>query len=141
MEERNMDTGVGAPDLDALYELLSDSHRRYVLYYLLERDHVNVDRLSLQIAGWDQDVQVEAVSEDAVNRVTVSLVHNHLPRLSDHGLLNYDHRSGDIVVGEQFDAIRSTVERARTIEQPDLTVSDSAESFLYSDPLTEPDDQ
>ncbi|MFC6768175.1 DUF7344 domain-containing protein [Natrinema soli] len=136
-----MDTGVDDADFDALYGLLSDSYRRYVLYYLLDSEYANVDGVSLQIAGWEQDIPIENVSEDALNTVTLSLVHNHLPRLVDHGLVNYDRRSGDIIVGDRFDAIRSTVEQARAVEEPDITINNSTESFLYSELLTERDDQ
>jgi len=56
-----MDTGVDAADFDALCELLSDSYRRYVLYYLLNSEYENVDGASLQITGWKQDIPIETV--------------------------------------------------------------------------------
>ncbi|WP_226041654.1 hypothetical protein [Natrinema sp. DC36] len=135
-----MDAGVDAVDFDGIYELLSDSYRRYVLYYLLESECANVGEVSLQIARLEQGIPIETVSKETVNTVTLSLVHDHLPRLVDHGLVNYDRRSGDIIVGDRFDAIRSTVERARTVEEFDITVSTPTESFLYSELFTERDD-
>ncbi len=132
-----MDTGVENLDHDTIYELLSESRRRYILYYLLDSEHANIDGVALQIAAEEQDKAIELVSEDEKETITISLIHNHLPRLADHGIITYDHRSGDFVSGENFDMIRVTIEHARDLESVGLTGSNPTESFLYSDPLTE----
>jgi len=31
--------------------------------------------------------------------------HRHLPRLEDHGLIDWDERTGDVTKGAEFDAI------------------------------------
>ncbi|WP_226479034.1 DUF7344 domain-containing protein, partial [Natrinema amylolyticum] len=137
LEGQNMDTGVENLDLDTIYELLSESRRRYVLYYLLDREHANVDRLALQIAAEEQDKAIKRVTDGEKETVSISLMHNHLPRLADHKVITYDQRSGDLVTGEQFDTMRATIKRAGNIESVDSIGSNRTESFLYSDPVTE----
>ncbi|ELY63813.1 DUF7344 domain-containing protein [Natrinema versiforme] len=135
-----MDKGVANPDLDTIYEHLSESRRRYVLYYFLESGHANVEEIALQISAWEQDVSIGSVSVDEKEAVTLSLIHKHLPRLADHEIITYDQRSGDIVIGDNFDSVRPTVTRARESEQIDPVVRHPTESVLHSDPLTEPTD-
>lgn len=119
--------------LDAIYEFLSAARRRYILYYLLENGNGNIDGLSIQIAAWEAGIPVTAVSKNDRKSITVSLLHDHVPRLADHEVVEYDARSGDVVMGSRFEDVRSFVERARAVE--DVTVIDeSRESFLYSNP-------
>ncbi|MDS0478038.1 hypothetical protein [Natrinema sp. 1APR25-10V2] len=132
-----MDTGDDPSDLDAIYGLLSDPYRRYVLYYFLENERATIDRLALQLAAWEHDKAVESVSEDEKETITVALRHNHLPQLEDHGIVTVNQRSGDIVAETGFDGIRATAERAREVEGPDSIVGNATESFLYSDPVAE----
>ncbi len=129
---------VSALSLDTIYGMLSESRRRYVLYYFLENDHANIESLSLQIAAWSQDVTVDAITEEMKESVTTSLIHSHLPKLEDHGLIEYDGRTGDVIVADGFDEIRTTISRARAAEEEVEVTGSSIESFLYSEPLTQP---
>ncbi|MDQ2051960.1 hypothetical protein RBH26_15895, partial [Natronolimnohabitans sp. A-GB9] len=52
--------------LDAVYDLLSESRRRYVLYYFLDNEHANIEGLSLQIAAWEQDVTITGSDMESV---------------------------------------------------------------------------
>ncbi|WP_425606687.1 DUF7344 domain-containing protein [Natrinema marinum] len=132
-----MDTEVDPSDLDVIYGLLSDSDRRYVLYYFLENERSTIDRIALELAGWKTDAPLESVSDDEKETVSMALRHNHLPRLSDHGLVTFDQRSGDVAVGTEFDSVRSTVKRAREEETPDSVTNGAAESFLSRHPVPE----
>ncbi|WP_440764999.1 DUF7344 domain-containing protein [Natronorubrum sp. DTA7] len=124
--------------LDTVYGLLSESRRRYVLYYFLENDHGNIESLSLQIAAWGQDGSIDAITKEQKQSVTTSLIHSHLPKLEDHGLIEYDGRTGDVIVDDGFDGIRTTIARARAAEEEVEVTGTSMESFLYSEPLTQP---
>ncbi|MXV63115.1 hypothetical protein GS429_13765 [Natronorubrum sp. JWXQ-INN-674] len=126
---------MNAESLDVVYGLLSEARRRYVLYYFLDNEHANIDGLSLQIAAWERDLTVDAVSEDHKQTVMLSLIHSHLPKLADHRLVEYDDRTGDVIADDEFDDIRSTVSRARTDDEQVEVTGDSKESFLYSEPL------
>ncbi|WP_408958626.1 hypothetical protein [Natrinema sp. 74] len=124
-------------DLDAIYGVLSDSHRRYVLYYFLENERANIDTLALQLAAWKHDKALKSVLEDEKEAITLALLHKHLPQLAEHGFVTFDQRSGDVVVGTNFHVVRPTVEHAREVEETDSIVGNATESFLYSNPLAE----
>jgi hypothetical protein len=128
-----MEPGAEAADLDVLFRLLSESRRRRMLYYFLDGDCANVETLARWIAAWEADEALESVSSEAVERRTVSLVHNHLPRLAEHGFVRYDHRSGDVAVDDAFEAARPTLERAAAIEGREPV----AESVPHTDPVAE----
>ncbi|MFC4541952.1 hypothetical protein ACFO5R_08440 [Halosolutus amylolyticus] len=120
--------------LDTIYGLLAASQRRYILYYLLDNDRANIEGLSLQLAAWENDEPVTAVSEADRKDVVVSLVHSQLPKLESHGVIEYDERSGDIVAVEGFDDLWAAVERAYVFDDA-VVIDESDESFLYSEPL------
>ena len=126
---------AGTLSLDAVYGILSESRRRYLLYYFLESDHANIEGLSLQIVAWEQDVPIDTVSEAQKQRVTSSLIHSHLPKLEDNGIVEYDDRTGDVVVSDGFDEVRETVRQAREMEDDVTVAGSSMESFLYSEPV------
>lgn len=109
--------------LDVAFTLLSNSRRRYLLYRLEDNDPMTTEELSLEIAAWERDVPVEGVREDDRKRVETTLVHTHLPRLADHGILETDSETGDVETGERFAEIRPLVERAQATEL-DETVTD-----------------
>ncbi|WP_254530368.1 DUF7344 domain-containing protein [Natrinema gelatinilyticum] len=132
-----MDTGEDPPDLDARYELLSESRRRYVLYYLFDNDHASIDRLASQVAAWEQNVSIESVSDEQRKSIVVGLLHNHLPRLEEHDVVTFDQRRGDVHRGRRFEALTSTVKRAREDDEIESAVSTSSETFLYGDTVTE----
>ncbi len=133
--KNSVDMESERPSLDAVYEILSESRRRYLLYYFLENDHANVESVSLQIAAWEQEKSIEDVTEAEKQRVTASLVHSHLPRLEDHGLVEHDSRTGDVIAGDGFAEIRETVRQARANEDEVTVTGSSMESFLYSEPV------
>ncbi|ELY49190.1 DUF7344 domain-containing protein [Natronolimnohabitans innermongolicus] len=122
--------------LDDIYELLSESRRRYILYYFLDNEHANVEGLSLQIAAWELDSTVDVVTEERKQRVTTSLIHSHLPKLADYGLIEYDGRTGDVVATDELDDVCDTIARARRAEDDVTITGSSTESVLYSEPLT-----
>lgn len=106
-----------AADADELLSTLNDSRRRQTLYYLLANRHTDLDSLSLQIAAWERDETIAAVPEDASEAVAVSLHHNHIPRLAESGIVEYDTRSGDIVRGSGFDEVEPVVRQLREAEE------------------------
>ena len=64
----------------------------------MKNKHGTVEDLSRQIARWEAETKGDDASKDGQHRVAVALVHNHLPRLADHDIIEYDQRSGDIVL-------------------------------------------
>lgn len=93
--------------------ILSNPRRRFLLYRFLENDRANLTEIALQIAAWEKGTSIEDVSENLHQRIEIVLVHNHLPRLADHGVIEYDRRSGDIVVRDGFEELRPVIDQIR----------------------------
>lgn len=71
---------------DAIFEVLSNPRRRCLLHYLSQRvGAVAIDDAAKQIALWEGDA-----SRERYERVLTGLLHNHVPTLTDAGLVDYD---------------------------------------------------
>jgi predicted transcriptional regulator len=75
-------------DVSAAFDLLRDARRRGVLYTVMQNGRTSVSELARRIAAWQSAEGDE--SPDAVT-VETSLVHVHLPKLDDAGVIEYDH--------------------------------------------------
>ena len=107
--------------MEAACSLLAESKRRYLLYLLAENQEGNIEDLITQITAWEHGERVDVIDKDTRQRVYVSLVHNHLPRLADYDIIEYDLRSGDIVLDEGFDDIKPLLEQFKqTEEEPEI---------------------
>ncbi|QLK26476.2 hypothetical protein HYG81_02325 [Natrinema zhouii] len=81
--------------LDDIYHLLQTKRRRDVLRYLHEEGgRVRLRDLAEQVAAWEQETAVENLSSDERQRVYISLYQSHLPKLDNHGIVNYDKDRG-----------------------------------------------
>lgn len=103
--------------MDAIYTLLGDRRRRYLLYLLAETDYAGVSDLAARIAAWEVGEATGTVPEPTRRSVHVSLVHTHLPMLADHAVVDYDLRSGDVVLGEGFEEVEPLLEQFRATEE------------------------
>lgn len=74
-------------DYDTMFEVLADKRRRLVLHHLAEDQSAELDELV--------DSVCDSVESDPPD-VSAALHHNHLPRLDDAGILEYDSRSGSV---------------------------------------------
>lgn len=96
------DPGTLGDALDEVVAVLADKRRRYVLHYLVvTEDPVTITELSAEIAEW-------GARDRGTARTT--LVHHHLPKLVDSGLVHVDRDGGTIVIsekGERADQVRS----------------------------------
>ena len=113
--------------VDETFSLISDSRRRFTLYFLLSNGQANIETVSLQIAAWEQDKTIASVSEKTQETIKISLHHNHLPKLVESGIIEYDSRSGDIVRGDRFNEIQSAIEQIRANEE-ETGIDDSHDS-------------
>lgn len=102
---------VPAGHRDVLGELLSglaSRRRREVLYYLLEHELADLESVAGRIARRERTADHETVRID--------LVHNHLPKLADRGLVEYDPRSGAIRLIDLDDRFVALLERCRSLD-------------------------
>lgn len=81
---------------DQFYQALASSHRRRLLYYLLETTESTVDELASVLSGWE--VTATGTMHRQADRLKrrIELVHIHLPRLADAGLIQYDPATGSV---------------------------------------------
>ncbi|MUV56527.1 hypothetical protein [Halogeometricum sp. CBA1124] len=87
----------GELSLDAIFHILSNRRRRFVLYFLSDvRGPVGREELARRVATWEAGVDIDEATSEQVTRTTVSLDHAHLPRLEDDGVVTYD-READVV--------------------------------------------
>ncbi|WP_254761698.1 DUF7344 domain-containing protein [Natrinema marinum] len=112
---------TNASRMEVACSLLSEPERRFLLYELATDRTANIEDLVSQIAAWELDARIAGIDKETRQQVYVSLVHNHLPRLADYDIIEYDLRSGDIVLEEGFDDIKPLLEQFRqTEEEPEL---------------------
>ena len=100
--------------MDAAYALLGSADRRQLLYKLRQTDRASVAELALLIA---RHRETESSLEEAQQHAYISLVHNHLPRLADHDVLEYDLRSGDVVPASGFAELEALLEQFSETEE------------------------
>lgn len=107
-------------DPETAYSLLANPRRRQVLDRFRRSRVWTVDELAAEVAAVERDVAVDAVDDDTHERFAISLVHNHLPRLADHGVVEWDQRSGDAVRADRFEALEpflvTTLEGAGSVD-------------------------
>lgn len=106
-----------AIDLDDTLQLLAAHHRRWILYVLLNRDVGSLTELVPLILSLTEAATNQNVEE---TKLTIQLQQIHLPKLADAGLIEYDHRSGDIVLTEKSDAIEEQIETVKRWEEPSV---------------------
>ena len=80
---------------DDLFEILSNSRRRYALHALSSNDEEwEIGRLAEQVAAWEYDVAVEEVSYEERKRVYTALQQSHLPMMDEAGILEFNKDRG-----------------------------------------------
>lgn len=112
--------GDGELSLDTLYALLADRRRRTVLSILAARDRsMTVSDLASAILEFD-DADAGSGYEDELTRIGVALVHVHLPRLADAGIVEYDATHGLVEPTAELDRLEPHLpSNARSTTRPE----------------------
>ena len=80
---------------DLVFDLLSNSRRRFVLHYLKQADGpVRLSELAAEIAAIENEVSVDDLTSQQRKRTYVSLYQTHIPKLQDAGAVSYDAETG-----------------------------------------------
>ena len=90
-------------DPDTIYTLVADSQRRHLLDALQQVRSATVAECARMIAARDRNAPL--LEEDARDRIQLSLVHNHLPRLADYDVVEYNAERGEVQVGDAFEEL------------------------------------
>lgn len=87
----------GRMSTDVVFEILSNTRRRMVLYYLRQKGgSVTVQELAEQIAALENDIPVDELQNQQRKRVYVSLYQTHIPKLEETGIIDYDDMKGEV---------------------------------------------
>ncbi len=123
--ERTADESNGEPeashaplDADERFHLLQNERRRLVIRYLREADsdsdaedgRVWMRDVAEQVAAWEHDTTVAQLSSTERQRVYIPLYQNHLPKLDEAGVIDYDQSRGVVVPTERVDRLAEFVE-------------------------------
>lgn len=101
----------GQLSTETVFETLSNRRRRYVLHYLRSLDEpVTVRALSEQVAAWENDCALDAVTPKERKRVYTALHQTHLPRMSGSGVVAYDGARSVVELTGEADAFDSYLE-------------------------------
>lgn len=90
--------------LDVLFALLGDRHRRRVVTALVDEDSRTVEEL------------VGAAPRGEPRTHELPLVHVHLPKLQEAGVIEWESDAGVVRRGPRFDAVEAVVALLRSNE-------------------------
>src|SRR6056297_942434 len=109
VESESEEDEVPEPELsrDLVFDVLKNRRRRYALHYLRRADEsVQLSELAEQVAAWENDIEVDAISAAERKRVYTALYQSHLPKLDDAGIVDYNQNRGIVelsTAAEQID--------------------------------------
>jgi DNA-binding transcriptional ArsR family regulator len=82
---------------DKIFHLLQTPRRRYVLQYLKEHEGtVEMRDIAEQVAVWENETSVQALTSDERQRVYIPLYQSHLPKLDEEGIIEYNQSRGTV---------------------------------------------
>ncbi|WP_458205856.1 DUF7344 domain-containing protein [Haladaptatus sp. NG-SE-30] len=97
---------------DMVFDVLKNQRRRYALHYLKQAEEtVQLSDLAEQVAAWENDTTVDAISAAERKRVYTALYQSHLPKLDDAGIIDYNQNRGIVELAtavEQLDPYLET---------------------------------
>lgn len=95
--DADQDGGAALPK-DDVFHLLQNGRRRAVLRYLAEREEERfvMRDVAEAVAAWENDTTIQQLTSAERQRVYISLYQSHLPKLAEHGVIDYDQDRGTI---------------------------------------------
>ncbi len=104
--DSQVESQTGEVSRDTIYEILSNSRRRYVIHYLqYTQQPVDLGTLAERVAAWDYDTDPQRVSSQQRKTIYTALQQRHLPRMDEAGLLSFDSRAGTVAPTEELEKL------------------------------------
>ncbi|GAA0241259.1 hypothetical protein ACFFQF_29705 [Haladaptatus pallidirubidus] len=92
---------------DKIFHILQTPRRRYILRYLQDHEgSIQMRDVAEQVAAWENNTSVQALSSKERQRVYIPLYQTHLPKLDEEGIIEYNQSRGTVKrteVANQFD--------------------------------------
>jgi len=104
---------------DQFYRALSSYHRRCVLSYLLEENETTVDELATVLCGWETTTTGTMQTSTDHSKIYVALVHVHLPKLVDAGLIEYEPNTGSVQINPLHPQVADIIRQSVGVRQSD----------------------
>jgi len=98
-------------DVETIHTLLSSRTRRAALEILRTVDRTTPQELSRQIASSAHNYETADAGPTTRRSISIALVHNHLPRLDAHDVVDYRHQDSVVTPGANFDDLESVLAR------------------------------
>ncbi len=94
--------------IDESLNIVANKQRRKLLYTLRELEGYNLSYDELA----EQMIEQDRMREEEKERFMASLAHNHLPKIADAGIIEYDEGEGEVsyVVDEDFEELLDFIE-------------------------------
>jgi DNA-binding transcriptional ArsR family regulator len=85
------------PFIDSVFDALADWRRREVCQYFIETgaESATVDQLAMLLLACEQP-GVEERPDPTLDELAIQLEHQHLPRLDEAGVVDFDDRSNTV---------------------------------------------
>lgn len=93
-----------------IWTLLSNPTRQSVLDVLRTIERGTPEELAHRIVSSDRDLERDGSGPAAQRTITVALVHNHLPKLEAHDVVDYGGPGSAVTPGENFDDLVSVLD-------------------------------
>jgi DNA-binding transcriptional ArsR family regulator len=108
----------GSQRFNEILTALSNTQRRRILYYLQETDSASQDEVADRLIAWKYDSPPDDDSDEAIERLKIELHHNHLPRLEELRLIEYDRRTEELLVRDLPELAEQCLEHCKSADLP-----------------------
>ena len=102
--------------IDDAFLVLRDRSRRYVCYFLLEHETASLSEVADVVSGWLYAANGCVVEPHCRRQRYRELVHTHIPKLVDTGVVHYDETNEMLSLSPCPDPIREFATRACAME-------------------------
>ncbi|WP_424003628.1 DUF7344 domain-containing protein [Haloarcula salina] len=76
---------------EQVFEVLSNTRRRYVFHYLKQQQReVYLRELAERVSAWENEKPIPELTSAETKRVKTALHQHHLPKMDDAGFVRYD---------------------------------------------------
>lgn len=89
---------------DAVFDAIAHPRRRYLLYTLHSQTNVALREFAERLAEWEANSHDGPVETDT-RQVYVSLYHTHIPKLENHAVVEFDHKTGVVTPGTNAERV------------------------------------
>jgi len=113
---------------DEIFHLLQTNRRRDALRYLKRHEGpVRMRDLAEQVAAWENDTTVRALSSRQRQRVYIPLYQTHLPKLDEAGVIEYDQSRGVVERTPVADQLDPYLEGVTKVDDEPAAADESAD--------------